>query len=82
MKSTGIIKHIDFLGRFKIPKELVKFYNINPGDKLQINKNGRMLILKKEEEYNCIFCYSSKNIQDFKNKKICKNCIKKIKTMI
>lgn len=80
MKSTGIIKHIDSLGRFKIPKELLQFCNMQPCTKLLIKFKGKKIILKNQN-YNCIFCFSSKNIHDFNGKNICSHCIKEIKQM-
>ena len=77
MKSTGIIRHIDELGRIVIPKELRKKLEINIKDPMEIYADGHSIILKKVED-NCIFCGKNKNIKEFKNKKICQSCLEEI----
>lgn len=47
MKSTGIIRKIDDLGRFVIPRELRKNLNINAGDYLEIYTHNNLLCIKK-----------------------------------
>ena len=78
MKSTGIVRKIDDLGRVVIPKELRRTLNINECDPLEIFIEDESIILKK---YNpgCIFCGEFKDIISFKNKIICKKCIKELK---
>lgn len=77
MKSTGIIRHIDELGRIVIPKELRKKLEINIKDPMEIYVDGHSITLKKVEN-NCIFCGKNKDIIDFKNKKICQSCLNEI----
>ncbi|WP_436514036.1 AbrB/MazE/SpoVT family DNA-binding domain-containing protein [Clostridium thermobutyricum] len=78
MKSTGIVRKIDDLGRVVIPKELRRTLNINECDPLEIFIEDESIILKK---YNpgCIFCGEFKDITNFKNKIVCKKCIKEFK---
>lgn len=47
MKTSGIIRKIDELGRIVLPKELRKYLNINPGDDFQINIEDQKIILEK-----------------------------------
>lgn len=77
MKSTGIIKYIDFLGRFKIPKELLLSCDIKPSTSIQIYREGKSIVLGHSNN-TCIFCFSSKNIHIFHGKMVCKNCIAQI----
>ena len=81
MKSTGIIKHIDALGRFKIPKELLAFYNIKTRSDLFVYKKGKNIVLDNSK-HSCIFCFSTQNIHIFKKKRICENCIKELRQLI
>ena len=74
MKSTGIIRKVDELGRVVIPKETRKKLDINERDPMEIYIDGRSIILKKLET-NCIFCKSNKNLIKFKDKLICKKCL-------
>lgn len=81
MKSTGISKYIDKLGRFKIPKELRTLLNIEPDDSLCISLQGQKKIHLDKIEDSCIFCHSSKNIHIFKGKVVCESCLKQIKIL-
>lgn len=77
MKSTGIIRRVDELGRVVIPIEIRNQFNILEKDPIEIYVEGSSIILKKFEP-NCIFCGNTKNLLNFHDKLICKNCSKKI----
>ena len=77
MKSTGIIRNVDELGRIVIPKELRKKFNIEIKDPIEIFVDGSTIVLKKYVP-NCIFCGGSKELASYKDKLICSNCSKKI----
>ena len=47
MKSTGIIRRIDDLGRVIIPKEVRRTLNLKEGDPLEMFVDGNMLCLQK-----------------------------------
>lgn len=47
MKSTGIVRRIDDLGRIVIPKELRKVYNIEEGEPLEIFTEDDKIIFRK-----------------------------------
>ncbi len=74
MKSTGIIRQIDHLGRIVIPKELRDNLGINEKDFLEIYVDGENIILGKHN-YSCIFCGSEDNITFFKEKQLCEQCL-------
>ncbi len=74
MKSTGIVRSIDELGRIVLPMELRKTMDINSRDKLEIYVEGSNVILTKHQE-SCIFCGSSDDIVEYKNHSVCKKCI-------
>ena len=78
MKSTGIIKSVDKLGRFKIPKELRTNLHIKYLDSLCISIVGRNQINISKVEDMCIFCNSTKNIHSYKDKNICEDCLQTI----
>ncbi|WP_443081748.1 AbrB/MazE/SpoVT family DNA-binding domain-containing protein [Tepidibacter sp.] len=77
MKSTGIVRKVDELGRVVIPIELRRTLNIAEKDALEIYVDGENIILKKYEPA-CIFCGNAKDIQYFSGKNICPNCIENI----
>ena len=73
-KSTGIIRKVDELGRIVIPKEIRNIFNVEEKDRLEIFTEGNSIILKKYEK-SCIFCGSTKKLQNFKNKSVCYKCM-------
>lgn len=80
MKSTGIIRRMDELGRVVIPIELRNQFNIAEKDPIEIYVDGSSIILKKFEP-NCIFCGNTKNLVTYKEKLICEDCSKTIGTL-
>ena len=77
MKSTGIIRRMDELGRVVIPIEIRNQFNIAEKDPMEIYVDGSSIVLKKFEP-NCIFCGNTKNLLEFNDKLICEKCSKKI----
>ena len=73
MKASAITKKLDELGRLVIPKELRRAIGVKEGDTLKFELNGNTLILTKFES-NCLFCGSSENLIEFKDKHICAEC--------
>lgn len=51
MKTTGIIRRIDDLGRIVIPKELRRNLRIQNGDSLEIFVDLNSIVLKKILSY-------------------------------
>lgn len=78
MKSTGIVRKVDELGRVVIPIELRRTLNIGEKDALEIYVDGAQIILKKYEPA-CIFCGQAKEVTTFKGKNICPACIEELK---
>ena len=74
MKSTGMIRRVDELGRVVIPKEIRNKLEIEEKDPIEIYVDGSSIVLKKVES-NCIFCGNTKNLIEYKNKLICKRCL-------
>lgn len=65
MKTTGIIRRIDELGRIVIPKELRKNLKIKNGDSLEIFLEGDDIILKKFSPMESLESVSSKYADSF-----------------
>ena len=78
MKSTGIVRKVDELGRVVLPIELRRTLGINEKDALEIYVDGPTIILKKYEPA-CIFCDNAKDITVFKGKNICPDCLDSLK---
>ena len=77
MKSTGIIRKVDELGRVVIPIEIRNQFNIAEKDPIEIYVDGSSIVLKKYEP-NCIFCGNTENLMNYNDKLICEDCSKKI----
>lgn len=81
MKSTGVVRKVDELGRIVIPVELRRTLNIDVKDALEIYVDGDQVILKKYEPA-CIFCGDARDVVNYKSKNICKNCLNELKSQI
>ena len=77
MKSTGIVRKVDELGRVVIPIELRRTLDIEIKDPIEIFVEGDSIILKKYQP-SCIFCNSMSGIVYYRGKNICENCIDEI----
>ncbi len=77
MKSTGIVRKMDELGRVVIPIEIRNQFNIMEKDPVEIYTEGSTIVLKKFEP-NCIFCGNTQDLFDYNDKLICKECAEKI----
>lgn len=74
MKSTGIVRKVDELGRIVLPIELRRTLDIAVKDALEIYVDEGTILLKKYGP-SCIFCGSSKDVISFKGKSICPKCM-------
>ncbi len=77
MKSTGIVRKVDELGRIVLPIELRRTLGIDVKDALEIFVDGNQIVLNKYEPA-CIFCNSANDIVNFKGKNICRQCLKEL----
>ncbi|HLS90718.1 MAG TPA: AbrB/MazE/SpoVT family DNA-binding domain-containing protein [Limnochordia bacterium] len=78
MKSTGIVRKVDELGRVVIPIELRRTLQISEKDALEIYVDGEKIILKKYEPA-CIFCGNADGVRIYRDKNICVNCLEEMK---
>ena len=77
MKSTGIVRRVDDLGRIVLPRELRKVLEINERDELEIFVEGGRIILQKYQP-SCVFCGNGDNVKPFKGKNVCSDCSKEL----
>ena len=78
MKSTGIVRPIDGLGRIVLPKELREVLGISPKDPIEIFTDNDHIILKKYTP-TCIFCENVDDITYYKGKQVCRNCLEALR---
>lgn len=74
MKSTGIVRKVDDLGRIVLPIELRRNLCIEEKDSLEIYVDGPTIVLKKYQP-SCTFCDDAGDIVSFKGKNICVGCL-------
>ena len=80
MKTTGVIRQLDSLGRIVLPIELRRTLDIKTKDMLEILVEGNSVILRKYEP-NCLFCGSSSGLSSYRDKMICRRCLKELKEL-
>ena len=78
MKSTGIVRKIDELGRIVLPIELRRNFDIGEKDALEIYVDQDMIILKKFTR-SCVFCNNASDVVEFKGKNICLDCLSQLR---
>lgn len=78
MKSTGVVRKVDELGRIVLPIEIRKTLDINQRDSVEIFTDGDSIILKKYQPA-CVFCNRVDNVVYFKEKRVCSECLETLK---
>lgn len=81
MKSTGVVRKVDELGRIVLPIEIRKILDINQKDAIEIFTDDDKIILQKYQP-SCIFCNNTDDIVYFNGKRICANCVAKMKEQL
>jgi AbrB family transcriptional regulator, transcriptional pleiotropic regulator of transition state genes len=74
MKSTGVARKIDELGRIVLPSELRRVFAIHEGDELEISVEGEQIILQKRHDV-CVFCGADTTVVEFKGRYVCGGCV-------
>ena len=77
MKSTGVVRRIDELGRIVLPKEIRRTLGIDEKDPLEIYVEEDRIILTKFSEM-CTFCGQVKDLKKYKGKCVCLKCAKSL----
>ena len=81
MKSTGMVRAVDKMGRVVIPKEIRKQLKVeNDVDSFEIYMDNDKVVLKKYQP-TCIFCDSLADSVEFEVYNVCKSCIEKLYNM-
>ena len=80
MKSTGIVRKVDELGRIVLPIELRRTLEIAERDSLEIYVEGSTIILKKYEPA-CVFCGDARDVLSFKGRNVCRSCLESMRKL-
>lgn len=81
MKSTGIVRKIDELGRIVLPIELRRVLDIEKDSALEIYVDEQSIILRKYQPA-CTFCNSAEGVKQFQGRNICAACRASISELI
>ena len=81
MKSTGVVRRVDELGRIVLPISIRQNLDINVKDALEIHVEGDRIILQKYVPA-CIFCGHAEDVVYYNGKRICQECLQNIKTQL
>ena len=73
MKTIGIVRKIDRLGRFVLPVELRKTLGLALGDTLEIFVEEDRIVLERYVP-RCIFCGGTDRIASYRDKNVCLGC--------
>ena len=77
MKTTGIVRPVDGLGRIVLPIELRRSLDIQERDQVEIYLEGDRVILRKHETA-CLFCGGTRGLSEYKGKSVCRECVKNL----
>jgi AbrB family transcriptional regulator, transcriptional pleiotropic regulator of transition state genes len=77
MRTRGMVRKIDDLGRIVLPSELRKVLNMTHGDELAISVDGDMIILEKRQNV-CVFCSADSPSVEFRGQCLCGDCAREL----
>ena len=80
MKSTGVCRQVDELGRIVLPISIRKNLDIHVKDNMEIYTEGDKIILKKRQA-SCVFCGNTENVVAYNEKLICQDCLQELKNL-
>jgi AbrB family transcriptional regulator, transcriptional pleiotropic regulator of transition state genes len=72
--STGIIRHLDELGRIVIPIEIRKRFGLTERDALEISVKNQTILLARPKSH-CVFCGSTRSVVDYRGRGLCRACL-------
>ena len=78
MKSTGVVRQLDNLGRVVLPIELRRTMGIGVKDLLEVFVDGEDIILRKYQPA-CLFCGSQEDVAEYRGKSICRACLEQLR---
>ena len=79
MRSTGMTRKVDSLGRVVLPAEMRRVFGIREGDLVEIAVDGSSIVLTKMEQ-RCVFCGDSTSLLEYSGKLVCEGCVAGLRT--
>jgi AbrB family transcriptional regulator, transcriptional pleiotropic regulator of transition state genes len=72
--TTGIIRHLDELGRIVIPIEIRKRFGLGEKDPLEISLQDETIMLSRPQT-SCVFCGRRTQLEEHRGRPVCRSCI-------
>ncbi len=72
--QTGIVRHIDELGRIVIPSDIRKRFGLVEKDAVEISVRGDAILLSKPRPA-CVFCSREDGLAEHRGRSVCTECI-------
>ena len=72
--TTGIIRHLDELGRIVIPIEIRKRFGLTERDALEITVKDQTILLSRPRSA-CIFCGATRSLLEHRGRGVCEDCV-------
>lgn len=77
LRSTGIVRRVDELGRVVLPKEIRQMRELDSGEPFEIYVKEDWIILQKHRP-ECVFCSHQEGLVQYQKKDVCKHCVEKM----
>jgi transcriptional pleiotropic regulator of transition state genes len=71
---TGIVRHLDELGRIVIPSEIRKRFGLTERDPVEISIRGDTILLSRPQS-SCVFCGSEDDLTEHRGRPVCRACV-------
>ncbi len=79
MRSSGIVRKVDNLGRIVIPIEIRRAMSIDVKDPIEISIDGDTIVLRRQQTA-CALCGSNSDMRRIGDKYICAQCAQLIRS--
>lgn len=77
MKSVGIVRKIDNLGRLCLPVEIRRILGLKLNSPMEFYMDGENVVIRKYDP-SCVFCGGVEHTVKFGEKLICPKCLNSI----
>ncbi|MDQ3865504.1 MAG: AbrB/MazE/SpoVT family DNA-binding domain-containing protein [Actinomycetota bacterium] len=74
---TGIVRHIDELGRIVIPSEIRRRFGLVEKDPVEISVRGDSIVLSRPRSA-CVFCGGEDGREEHRGRAVCRRCIREL----
>jgi AbrB family transcriptional regulator, transcriptional pleiotropic regulator of transition state genes len=71
---TGVVRHIDELGRIVIPSEIRKRFGFGDKDPVEITVKGDTILLSRPQAA-CVFCGRDERLNEHRGRLVCAPCV-------